>query len=540
MLSGPGNWLFVLVCLVLVCLAAWIVGSSVAVAQQGGRARGYDAPENAVTRSDEPVLIAGAAFPDLLGRDLGELGMFRWDPETMSFVPIPFQIDERFDKLFNPGMPSLRFTEKVYDVFGEEDGTLDEDDELAFMYLDVGLRAPTEAPWPEWAETVRYEIAVEDPRPGSSTPTRWVYLFVGASPPVSDRSYVSWNLANDGSIETELYALDYEGNWLLTGYRVAPPCGNGLDLLDRVKGRARPLPNRYEDEEGWSGSSSYLGGIVGPVRAIRYVRGATSGVNTIHHDIVYDAFWYRKINLRVHPIVDAWFYFDWKYRAEAQAFTPEARDGVPVDGNPDSEIPATAPAWHVVSGTGGGMAVAYEVQESPLYDERLGYYRDDADYDDTIPENPGYGDEDDSLYGAVGSKLVTIGDSNTQAIPLEFRVYPLCEDEGSAAVGDTIDAFEDYPLEADATPQWIDLGPIRSLDVAQEGADVVLSWDPLSGADQGYRVYGSDDPSLAQGAWSTLGEPGGPTFRDEGAASSTNARFYSVVGIGEEGEEGPW
>jgi hypothetical protein len=502
----------------------------------GGPAAG----EEAVSRSDEPVLITGAAFPELDGRDLDEFGLFRWDPQELDFVPIPFQIDERYDRVFNPEVPELRFVEKIYDVFGEEDGRLDPDDELAFMYRDVGLRAPAEAPWPDWADPVRYEVAVDDPRPGSGSPTRFVYLFTGPAPPLSDRSYVQWNLGVDQSIETELYALDYQGNWLLTGYRVFPPCGSGLDLIDRLKGRARPLPERFEDEEGWSSNSFYLGGIVGPVRAIRYVRGATSGVNTIHHDVVYDAFWYRRINLRVHPIVDAWFYFDWRPAAEARIFTPDVRDGVSVDGSPDPDMPESEVAWHVISGTGGGLAMAYEVPDSPLYDRREAYYRDDASYDDAIPENPAYGDDDDALYGAFGNRVVGIGDSNTEAIVLEFRVYPLCDGEGSAVVGDTIDSFEDFPLQADPKPQWVELGPIRGLSAVREGDDVVLSWDPLAGADGGYRVYASEDPALAQASWTLLGEPAESSFRDVGAAASPEVRFYSAVGVDDEGGEGPW
>jgi hypothetical protein len=529
---------------VVVALAA---GASAWAGPPGGPPGGVppvpgaaEVPTQGVTRSDEPVLVEGAAFPDLLGRDLGEFGMFRWDPQSLSFVPIPFQIDERYDRTFNPGVPELEFVEKVYDVFGEEDGRLDEDDELAFMYQDVGFKAPPEAPWPEWADPERYEIAVEDPRPGSGQTTRWVYLYTGASPPRSDRAYVSWAVGNESSIETELFALDYEGNWLMTGYRVFPPCGDGSDLIDRMKGRARPLPNRYEDEEGWSGSSTFLGGIVGPVRAIRYVRGAQSGVNTIHHDIVYDSFWFRKVNLRVHPIVDSWLYVDWRSQPDSRLFTPEVRDGVVVDGAPDPQIPATPAAWHVMTGARGGIAVAYEIPPSDKYGSLEGYYRDDADYDDTIPENPEYGDDDDAAIGAFGNRVIDVSDTNVEAVTMEYRAYPLCSGEGNALVGDTIDAYEEYPLEADPRPQSIALGPVRGLSVRLSGADVVLSWDAIPAAEQGYRVYASDDPSLSQGAWTRLGDTSETEYVDPGAANEPTPRFYSVVGLDENGDEGPW
>lgn len=496
--------------------------------------------DQAVSRSDEPVLIEGAAFPEKLGRDLEQFGLYRWDPQTVSFVPIPFQIDERFDKTFNPAVPELKFVETVYDVFGQEDGRLDEDDELAFMYRDVGFRAPPQAQWPEWADPIRYEIAVEDPRPGSGNTTRWVYLYTAPSPPRSDRSYVSWNLANDGSIETDLFALDYTGNWLMTGYRVLPPCGDGSDLIDRVKGRARPLPNRLEDEEGWNDSSSYLGGLVGPVRAIRYVRGAQSGINTIHHDVVYESFWYRRVNLRVHPILEAWIYFDWLPQPGGVLFTPEVRDGVLVDGAPDPAVPEMKADWHVISTGAGGMAVAYEIPPSDKYGSLAGYYRDDLDYDDTIPENPSYEDEDDSAYGSFGNRVLDVGDTNVDAVVMNYRAYPLCSGEGSALVGDTIDTFEQYPLQADPNEQSMMLGPIRTLSASVEGPDVVLSWDSIPAADGGYRVYASDDPSLPQGSWTRLGDSSGTEYVDAGEAERPRMRFYNVVGLDENGGEGPW
>lgn len=493
-----------------------------------------------VSRTDEPVLVLGESLPDMLGREIGDIGLYRWDVQKLAFVPIPFQIDERVDHVFNPEVPPLRFVETIYDVFGEEQEILDENDEFAFMYRDVGVRAPAEAPWPEWADPVRYEIRIEDPRPGSSVSPRWVYAYSGPAPPRSDDRYVTWNGANDGSIETGLFELDFEGNWLLTGYRVGPPCGDGTDLIDRWKGRARPRPELYEDEEGWNTNSTYLGGLVGPIRAIRYVRGATSGINTIHHDIVYDSYWFRRINLRVHPIEDAWVYFDWTPRPGVVFFSQETREGVAVDGLPDSSVTDQDPDWHVIAGQGGGMAIAYEVPPVPQYDELEGFYVDDADYDDAIITNPGYGDEDDSAYGSFGKKVIGVGESNVSPVTLDFNVYPICEGEGSALVGDTIEEFEAYPLEAQPFEQWITLGPVRSLEVRVQGSDVVLEWQSVPAADNGYRVYAAPDPSLPEGDWPELGVTSSTSYLDAGAGLDPQLRCYSVVALGPDGIEGPW
>ena len=42
----------------------------------------------------------------------------------MSFVPIPFQMDERIPTSFSPGTVN-EFTELMYDVLGNDDGLLD-------------------------------------------------------------------------------------------------------------------------------------------------------------------------------------------------------------------------------------------------------------------------------------------------------------------------------------------------------------------------------------------------------------------------------
>src|SRR5262249_30279822 len=155
----------------------------------------------------------------------------------------------------------------------------------------------------------RFELLVRDPRPGGPWPDRFVYLFDGSGLPRSPAAYVSWDREPTTGIASDRYALDYEDRWLLTGLRLLSPCGAGADLLDRFKGRAGLSPQDAESEALWNDASIYLGGIVGPVRAIRYVQGAASGLNTIHHDVVYRGRWDRAISLRVHPLDNVWFYF---------------------------------------------------------------------------------------------------------------------------------------------------------------------------------------------------------------------------------------
>ncbi len=157
----------------------------------------------AIGRDQDPVLVSGTTLPALSGRNVADLALFRYDPGTASFVPIPFQVDERVDHRFNPGTTS-EFVETLYDIFGEDDGLLDGDDELAFLFGDAGPLAPAAAPWVVGADATRYELVVTDPRP-----------------PVS---YLAWSGSASGDVGSSSWWIDFSDRWVLDGYRVLPPC----------------------------------------------------------------------------------------------------------------------------------------------------------------------------------------------------------------------------------------------------------------------------------------------------------------------------
>jgi hypothetical protein len=490
----------------------------------------------ALERDDEPVVVTGGALPLLLGQSVDQIGIFRYDPESGGFVPIPFQVDERIEKVFNPGLP-LEFVENIYDVRGEEDGLLDGDDEIAFLFGDGGDRAPEDAAWPPGAAPTRFELSVTDPRSEAPVRRRWLYLFTGPALPRSTERHVEWEGGPATSIETATFALDYEDKWLLTGLRLFPPCGGGSDLIDRVKGRAQPQPGILEDEEGWNFNSFFYGGKVGPIRAIRYVRGATSGVNTLHHDVVYGRLWIRQVNLRVHPVLDVSLYLDWLPRTGARFYSPEVREGVDVDGAPD-DVPATFVNWTLTSSSEGGLALLLAVPNSPLYEEKRFVYRDDLDHDDRIPFNENYGDDDDAAIGVMGIKLFDLGDSNIDPISLRWRAHPLCSDVGDGSLGEAFYQLKEEPLAVAVSSQTPEGTAIRSLQLARHGADLHLHWDETPGEPL-YRVYGATTPGQPRESWEVLGETPETTWTDRGAAEDPAPAFYSVVEV-RDGGEGPW
>ncbi len=484
-------------------------------------------------RDDDPVILTGAMLPEFLGRDLSELRLYRFDGPPQGFIPVPFQFDERLVKVFDAGEPT-EFSESMYDLFGDEDGTLDADDELVFYFGDAGGQAPPGAVWPTGAEPLRFEIRATDPRLDDPEPDRFLYLFAGLSLPESTASYVDWDGMVDGDVSTESFLVEYDDRWILSGLRVSAPCGTAEDLIDRFKGRATPFPGVFQDEEDWNLTATYLGGKAGPVRAIRYVRGARSGVNTVHHDIVYRNAWQRIVNLRVHELESTTVYFDGLPIGGSVMVTPEALSGVAVDGVPDPIGPDWVD-WVLTRTPAGGAVTLLDVPLSPLYATREFFYRDDASHDDTVPGKTGYGDEDDAAYGAYGFVLRDTLDSNLTPIRVGMQLYPLCSDSGDLTLVADLVERAGAPIDPSPLPQ-ADCGFIRDLRLEREGNDVLLSWGSLAAADS-YRVYAAEFPELESAGWTLLSDAPGNTFRDVAVVGLPD-RYYSVVCV-DDGAEGP-
>ena len=489
-----------------------------------------DEGTRAVSRQEEPVIVSAAGLADVHGTRVSDVFLFRWNGVSGSFEPIPFQVDERVEHVFNPGTV-FEVREVMYDVLREDDRLLDGLDEIAFV--SPGERAPAQAAWPAGADARSYEIEITDPL-APTAPSRWAYLFLGVDLPRSSEGQVTWNGSVNSGIVTRTYELGYLDRWILTGFRVSAPCGSGEDLIDRLKTRAGLATDRAETEEAWNSTSSFLGSLVGPVRAIRYVRGAASGVNTVHHDIVTNAYWQRHANLRVHPLSDVWFYVDMRPRGDMWLLTDAQTTPVAIDGDPE-DVPTAAPRWSLVRSPAGGLLTIYNLPPSPFVGGYEFFYQDDADFDDKPFGLPAYGDEDDSAIGNHGIHIDGLSGEDTDTIPLGFRVYPLCAGEGDAARAEELVARSQMPLATQSTLRIGALAAVRSLQVEDESLDVVLRWLPVSGATS-YRVYRADTASLAPEAWTLLGEIGGTEFRDAGEAAVPQARFYSVTAVGVPGE----
>lgn len=487
---------------------------------------------SALVRDEEPVVLSGSQFPALAGRPISDIVVLRWNAAAAQFVAIPFQLDERVDKTFQ-ATPYGSFVETLPDFDGEDDGLFDANDELVVRFGDGGDAAPLDQ-WAPTADGVRFEIVANDPRPDAPVAQRRFYVFSGQGLPTSGVAYVNWNGAANSAIATSGHRIGFSDRWLATSYAVEAPCGAGLDLIDRFKGRAgRNLEN--ESEQDWNATSVYMGGLSGPIRAMRCVKGAASAINTIHCDTMYRERWDRLVMLRVHPIPRIAIYFDLLPAPNARLFTSAFPAGLAVDGVPESGGTAFQP-WAVVRTSLGGYVALFDAPASPFYGSRRNYYRDDASYNDAIAAN--YDDQDDSSYGAHGFELLDLVGTPADRMDLGFRIYPLCAGVGDAALGAAYQALKDQPLSTVVTPELRAIAPIRSLRLTRVGNDLVLNWDPVPGATS-YLVLSSPTASDPHESWQNLAETPSTNWIDSGAALDASPRQYSILGVTPTGNT-PW
>ena len=177
--------------------------------------------------------------------------------------PIPFQIDE------------VNIT-GTYVI--EEDGLLDENDELVFVAGDAGEEASSH----QWINNLvswlypRVRVQVNDPlNPGE---TGWVYVYRSTTLLKSNVNYVNWDEDTE-TLSTDTYSATFEQQEFLglSGLTI----GGSGDILDRQKVRVDATPIGVVTENDLAMLLSQLDlpstliiAALGPVRAATAMRCA--------------------------------------------------------------------------------------------------------------------------------------------------------------------------------------------------------------------------------------------------------------------------
>jgi hypothetical protein len=363
-------------------------------------------------RDSEPIVVSGDDLPTLEGTDPGDIFVFRLDTGA-GWQQIAHQVDERQMTPLWSGASCPAECELRYVFSGTEANGLDDDDEVVFMAADVGEMASGSQPG--GVSGSGYEVTVSFPEQGI---VGYAYVFASStlskdfgSPLVSyTRTQIDPD-TEDTDVATSQYHLHFSRLWVIDAIEVlAGGGGDGVDLLDRWKGRAywRSVYGETEDIVGMCGGWSnhdpdwgvhiYLGHIDGPVRAIRLIQGACSWPNLTRVDVFYRGMAQMILNIRGHSFAHGeggiWAYWDYEHAALPMTYyNPLLPNGTIIDGSNDPNYPngdngpEITSGWDQVDSAHGG--IVFVVQETiDVPGPIKASIWDDVGYDDGTGENP--------------------------------------------------------------------------------------------------------------------------------------------------------
>lgn len=389
----------------------WIAGMTT------GCAVALASPANGeATRANDPVVVTGSVLPSVIGAPPNRIVLFRWTGFALQQVPA--QVDEVVVRSINApynaegcaGTGALPWNIPFYadpNTFtgADTDPGFDADDEVVFMVRDAGARAPDGTATPSGCVTgSRVELRLTDPVNGSIL--GYVYLFRsdGSLAQGAGVSYVNYSfsfgngltaanyrtsynfcsggVAENTTVTTANYSMRYTGRWIEDELRITAGGATGVDILDRHQAFVFPT-NCFRSEDTFSASR---GPIVttksGPVRAIRSVMGANSGVFTQMTMKYTLSRVDHRVDFRVHPIGGYYDVLDFNQNAVGMMYYNDQNPaGVLVDGVPD-DIVTTAPnQWELHTGPQGSIAGSYAFQTNILLPTE-GFV--EAYYDDNV------------------------------------------------------------------------------------------------------------------------------------------------------------
>jgi hypothetical protein len=394
-------------------------------------------------RPADPVVLSGASVPRLQGAAPAKVLAFRF--LNGGWAQVPVQVDERaVVDLAKPknaapvGHTFVSYTDPNTFTGPDPNANVDANDEIAFMGIDAGIKAPAGSAPPGTVAGSGVEVKVVDSI-GEPSPA-FVYLFrqTGNLDPSAGRRYVDYrfNLLSgdykstyklgagpnpeDSTVTTDFYRHRFTDRWIDDTLAITAPQAGGADILDRHKNLFAP-GNCVRSENTFSnGAGAIIANKNGPVRAIRSYIGANSGTYTHREHLFYQRRQDVTTFLRVHAIPGVMDFFDYSPAAAGMTYRHEFDNrGVTVDGVPDSPTPGPI-TWESMDGPQGSLGVVHSFS-TDIALNWTSYYLD--------KQNPGGGEEtqctgDASSYGASGTRVTgslpntdpTLGAANRLAV----------------------------------------------------------------------------------------------------------------------------
>ena len=375
--------------IITLCILFLAAAVSTVVAQTG-----------TLTRPRDPVVMVGEALPSLLGLPVDEVVAFRYEG---GWAQIPVQIDERKLTLYGsvwgddtPGpLATMAYTDATTYTGPDDNPAFDDDDELVFMAVDTGDRAPMAAALPEEViPDTGVEVAIEDPLDGGQA---YAYLFRtdGTLLPSAGQDYVTYDFVllagtyipdynlgegrnpEDSQAFSPYYHTHFADRWIRDELNVFAGGATGVDILDRHKNMFSPGFCWRTEDTFCDGAGAFFTNKDGPVRGIRSYMGANSGPLTQREHIFYEQRQDIAIILRVHPIPSVMDLYDYGPQAAGMTYFNDLNlGGLPVNGQPDAA--AVGPiTWEMVTGNQGTVVISHQIEtDIPGY-AHTSFYSDD-------------------------------------------------------------------------------------------------------------------------------------------------------------------
>ncbi len=415
-------------------------------------------------RQYDPVVFdALDASTALIGLPIAELTAYKYSASSGAFTAIPFQIDE---------------VDAGGKFFRENDGLIDENDEVVFMPGDTGDRAGTD----KWLndspaqQNQRIEIEVTDPLAPSKK--AWVYLFRKVSnPPVNIPSYIQHANAPAANGADTVKGLSYvTGNTTngLPNFQTIKQANGQFspNLIDRlklrVKGRATIVISfNYEANEDNAVkfvALNYGGGKVRGLRELSFGLAINTPLGPFVVDTVSFVTQYfpysstlvakdaklsaETANLAGVQLIRQSLDFNENVAGQNMKFYNSFNTaGFGIDGVSDAPVTTVVDSkvnWFLASGQPGGVVVLLTVPA--IGDSRGLYYRDNvatgtADGTTDTGDGKSYGDfgvriDDDKIQGEF-------------SLDLNLTMYYI--DPTSAILGNPVAAGEQFKAWQDST-----------------------------------------------------------------------------------------
>lgn len=346
-------------------------------------------PTKEVPRDLDPVVLTGGQARKLLGHQPGRIVAFAWQDTAWEQVPV--QVDERKKVDLGKACGRGTFVTTLYadprtKVGADPNAKLDADDEIVFMAKDTGGQSKAAAPKGTDGDS-RVELQVVDPL---GEQDRYLYLFASDGSLKSDagRDYVKYKpkkaarptkLRQENSVvETSHYRVGFSARWILDRTAVLVGAEKAVDILDGDKFQFVPGICIRTTGTFSRGKGEYLAHIDGPVRAIRSVVGANSGVLTQRDWVFYEGRQDCITYLRVHPIPGTWMYYDFSPAARGMTYYDNLNTrGVMIDGRPD-RMHRGKLEWQVVTGKQGTLSMVLLAETNLPQVAWTSYYFDEA------------------------------------------------------------------------------------------------------------------------------------------------------------------